>query len=805
MSATAPVSLAAPAPSGVPSVAAPLGGRRLPLDLILALAALIAIVLALAIYSTVEAKRLAAETEAMNLAARQRMLSERHAKLLYRVGIGHSDKNPIDKAEALRELKKNHLLFEQTLQAFLKGGEVSAVGASSTDQEVIKLEPLKDEDFMGPLERMEETWEDYSEATVALRTTRLSKINDRIVIDAADATREVNDPLLAQSTELFTALSDKVQKGRDQLQTLQQLGVVFSALLLGYIAFRVIRNLMETGASLQENLSQISAANSQLASAQNELAQNASDLENAYQSLQGYSSQVEQTSQALRMQQEESDSIFSAVSEGLCLIDKNGKIGNQVSDEMFEIFETENLSDRSLIDLMRPLITERDLRSLDSYIGLQFDPRTTESQLDKFNPLRKTEVTLNWDGGGLTTKNLGFKFQRVYTEDDQISSVLMTVNDVTETVRLENELARAKESRERQTELIFEIADADPKELSAFLRKSEETLDVINDRLQDANITADSEENTGRGQKLVEDIFNKVHNIKGNASLLGLQSVVDISSRVEEKLGSLRSQRRVRGEELLASLVELAYLREVLSEFEELRTDTLANLKIKDGSGEKGEERSRTAVLISDLSKMVDTIGESHNKKAWINAHGLDLQGLGSGQFSSARDLIIQMVRNSMVHGIETPEERLQHEKWEEGTIQMKSTLLEDSENPLGKPAWQISYRDDGRGLDPQEIGERALELELISKEDLEDMSSAALSAQIFQHGFSSVDVSDDHAGRGAGMSLIRTIVNQDLKGKLRMTYETGEYLEFTVLIPKEGEASSEGGASEVKPETASA
>ena len=46
------------------------------------------------------------------------------------------------------------------------------------------------------------------------------------------------------------------------------------------------------------------------------------------------------------------------------------------------------------------------------------------------------------------------------------------------------------------------------------------------------------------------------------------------------------------------------------------------------------------------------------------------------------------------------------------------------------------------------------------------------------------MDVSDDHAGRGTGMELIRDIVHKKMGGKLRMTYQTGDYLDFTVSFP---------------------
>ena len=201
---------------------------------------------------------------------------------------------------------------------------------------------------------------------------------------------------------------------------------------------------------------------------------------------------------------------------------------------------------------------------------------------------------------------------------------------------------------------------------------------------------------------------------------------------------------------------------------------------------------------MADLNKLSDKIGAEHQKLATIEASSLDLSGLSDGQFQNAKDLLIQLVRNSMVHGIETPEVREDKMKWAEGSIRIRTTIDESSDNILGVPCCTIDYRDDGKGLDPEEIGKRAVELEMISEEELESMNNQELSAFIFQHGFSSIDVSDDHAGRGTGMELIRSIVHKKMGGKLRMTYQTGDYLDFAISFPM---AEVEASADQVEPQ----
>ena len=88
-------------------------------------------------------------------------------------------------------------------------------------------------------------------------------------------------------------------------------------------------------------------------------------------------------------------------------------------------------------------------------------------------------------------------------------------------------------------------------------------------------MSGDSTDDAGEKNKdLIESIYRKVHNIKGNASMLKLQSIVSTANQVEEKLAVLRTKKVITGDEFLGSVVELAYMREQLNDYDEL-THTL--------------------------------------------------------------------------------------------------------------------------------------------------------------------------------------------------------------------------------------
>lgn len=133
-------------------------------------------------------------------------------------------------------------------------------------------------------------------------------------------------------------------------------------------------------------------------------------------------------------------------------------------------------------------------------------------------------------------------------------------------------------------------------------------------------------------------------------------------------------------------------------------------------------------------------------------------------------------MRNAVVHGIETPEERMRMNKSEVGTL-----AVEFSQR--GSEGFELVVQDDGRGLQLERIKEVAIERGLITQAQAALLDPRQTMALIFRPGFSTADRVTTDAGRGAGMDLVRILV-AELGGRVGLASAGGRFSKFKIWLP---------------------
>jgi len=137
---------------------------------------------------------------------------------------------------------------------------------------------------------------------------------------------------------------------------------------------------------------------------------------------------------------------------------------------------------------------------------------------------------------------------------------------------------------------------------------------------------------------------------------------------------------------------------------------------------------------------------------------------------------MIHLIRNSVDHGIETREERIQKGKNPTGTIELNAYQ--------GGSNIMVEIRDDGRGLNRKKILEKAIEKGLITREDAQGLSDNDIYQFIFAPGFSTAEKVTDISGRGVGMNVVNKLI-QEFKGKILINSQEGVGTSFTLSFPQ--------------------
>src|SRR5207302_11369550 len=139
------------------------------------------------------------------------------------------------------------------------------------------------------------------------------------------------------------------------------------------------------------------------------------------------------------------------------------------------------------------------------------------------------------------------------------------------------------------------------------------------------------------------------------------------------------------------------------------------------------------------------------------------------------KDPLTHMVRNSADHGRETPAERLAAGKGEQGTIRLSA--YHEGGHII------ICIADNGGGLNPERIKAKAVQNGLVTEAELEKMTEAQIHKFIFAPGFSTAAAVTSVSGRGVGMDVVRTNIDQ-IGGTIDVKSVPGRGSSFTIKIP---------------------
>lgn len=380
----------------------------------------------------------------------------------------------------------------------------------------------------------------------------------------------------------------------------------------------------------------------------------------------------------------------------------------------------------------------------------------------------------------------------------KIDKVIVFVMDVTKEKRLANELS----IKESKLEFILNIL----RDRGRYRKYLEVCSQCIAEVQSIANQLL-----VGNPQENVAAAFRLVHTIRGNSAAFGVRSLRDLGDTIEKLLiagrdGDLKIDETFQTQlknlipDLQKGLVlhieetervfnevfdphkfaDVTYgvSQSFLKEFE-LTIDKVADPEVKSLIFRKIKEISLVKIkkFLLQYSEIIQQLSTRQEKKIsplFINGGEVLVDEKKLESFFAA---FVHLVLNCVDHGIEKPEERLEKGKAEEAIIRIRAQT--------GDNGLYISIEDDGRGIDPDALVEKALQKNMITKNHIAVMSLEDKYNLIFKEGFSTSRRITSTSGRGVGMSAIKHEVDK-LGGTIKISSKIGKGTMFIIFLPVE-------------------
>ena len=586
------------------------------------------------------------------------------------------------------------------------------------DEKPVYLKKVSDAVATHSVDEALRIWQPYKQLLAPVIS---SQYIDDIKLDiATDYARENNLKLLKLMNDLTTQLEKNTKAKASNLQLIQTIALVLSLLLFANIVFNALRKLRSADGEIEKA-------------------------------------------------QRETTEILNTVKEGLILLDPKLSVGSQFSSSVSKILQHEISADMPFMPVLEQLVSAEIYTSAKDYIELLFGNKVKESLMVSLNPLTEVKVQTKDD---TTPRYLSFQFNRV-VEEKRVLHLLITVQDVTEQVTQAEELSKLKGQSSINLELLKKLLQADSFQLRQFLNNAHTGLDALN------MILANADKRAANHGDLANQCFRIVHAIKGEAAAIGLEAVETQAHQFEENLVSLRKKSNWDAQEILSLPVMLSAMLDQIRQIE-----TIVNVIHEHHQANSSTHKPPTisTSVSNNLKRLAEQVSQNQNKNVELKLNLDLLDQMDTKTAHQLQQIGIQLIRNGICHGIETPSIRLAKGKPAHGEIFISTQM--NSEGVI-----DFIVRDDGQGIVPSRIRAAMIASGRYSNEIVSQLSDKEIVGKLFEPGFSTADGTDKDAGRGVGMDLVQSLVNE-IGGELKIDTKPDVFTQFAFRISKHAKPS---------------
>ena len=506
------------------------------------------------------------------------------------------------------------------------------------------------------------------------------------------------------------------------------------------------------------------------------------------------------------------DAILKGSSQGLFLLDSKDKILPQVSQSLTTLFRRQDFTNVSFEKMIGPLVTAKTLAVARTFITRLLDAGAAHAgaahadAAELPNPLQDVEVRLVNPDGTSESAHYSFEFNAVDFADEP-RAWLVRVTDITARVQQHRELEDLRAQMRIQGEILRSVLSAGAARFGAFLRRTDAAMKTINGVLKKPARETDAFRNK------IEETVSEVDRLRRDAAALKLTGFEAAARVLEDSLQELRTRGRVSGSDFLPLAVKLdqlygqfALLRSLSAQagpiadtdaarpetrMTENGTQIIEAPKFPDqmaqkSAAPKAHRMAQAGSLDSTLTALTELVASEHKKTVVLECTGLQL--VPQRYQATIKNVAIQLIRNAVMHGIETPAARSRAGKAAHGTLRLEFKANRDQ-------TFELHFQDDGAGLDPEQVRATAVSRGLLTDEAAARLRDRQAIKLIFKSGYSTLASAPGEAPHGTGMSLVRRYVHE-AGGKIALATLLGHETRFKVTLPAQAGADAKESAS---------
>lgn len=489
------------------------------------------------------------------------------------------------------------------------------------------------------------------------------------------------------------------------------------------------------------------------------------------------------------------DAILKSTEHGIFLIDSQGRLQEPVSRALGALFRRATFTDSTFPELIVPLVGVKTLAATRSFLQSLVAAADPAAVLAS-NPLKDTDMRLPNPDGSFEAAHYAFDFHPVEGAEPRLW--LVRVTDITLRMQSMREADELRSQLELKGQILRSVLHAGPTRFAAFLQRTDLAMRTINAVLKKPARAEDA------FRAKLEETLEEVDRVRRDAVALKLAAIEAVAREFEDSLHELRNRTALSGSDFLPLAVKLDQL---YSQFAALRAQSAsagparaedAGAPPRNTNGTQvieapkfvadraaprpvpGAQRSAPAgSLENTLRALCDHVAQEHDRNVLLECQGLQL--VPSEYQSAIKNVAIQLIRNAVMHGVESAAERDAARKPLQGSLRLEFKHLEDG-------GFELLFEDDGRGLNPDQVRSVAVERGVITGETAARLRDREAIKLIFKSGFSTLPNVPGEPPHGTGLSLVRRYVHE-AGGKIALASLQGHETRFKMSLPPLGES----------------